>query len=64
MVIVRRWIVLSLHRLRRVGYGNCRERLCQTSENRHPSTRTSFPADFADSQNLEESLSGMVFVRM
>ncbi|KAH3845179.1 hypothetical protein DPMN_087454 [Dreissena polymorpha] len=55
MVIVRRWIVVSLHRLRRVGKGNFCGRLCKSSEFRYPSTRTSSPADFADSQNVEGS---------
>ncbi|KAH3778039.1 hypothetical protein DPMN_179492 [Dreissena polymorpha] len=63
MIIVRRWIVVSLHRQRKVGYGNFCRRLCKSSEYRHPSTRTSFPADFADSQNLEGSPSEMVIVR-
>ncbi|KAH3884531.1 hypothetical protein DPMN_008513 [Dreissena polymorpha] len=38
-------------------------RLCKSSEYRHPSTRTSSPADFAESQNLAGLLSGMVIVR-
>ncbi|KAH3770780.1 hypothetical protein DPMN_172073 [Dreissena polymorpha] len=63
MVIVRRSIVISLHRLKWVGYGNFLGRLCKSGGYRHPSTRTSSPADFADSKNLEGSLSGMLIAR-
>ncbi|KAH3713151.1 hypothetical protein DPMN_072937 [Dreissena polymorpha] len=38
--------------MRRFGYENFRGRLCKSSRYRHPSIRTSSPADFADSQNI------------